>query len=350
MRLLSPAFVPIRGNRTPSAAWATTGAIPCGAIVLLRLREAASGPLPEGITIGLAVVGGLAAVVAAVVALRRSEAPMIVGRALCVAAAAPVIALTGVAGASAGAAVAAGICSLMLATALTPAWEQIGRGRGGTVLATFALGAAGSLPIGFGITALILELSATVSIGRPAAALVAALGLAGLLGAAAAVRAAARIATEGNLEAAQRYPSVLASAAAVASLVAAVVPGTIATSVLVSLNSGGLTEPIGAVAIRADAGDWSGGYVLVACAIVAAGVWAFATLAGWTLLAPRRPGDTPAAPMRAVGLGVARRLRPLAVRGNTFLRQTDEWLVVQPQLVVVIGGAIVLIVFAQLFH
>ena len=112
----------------------------------------------------------------------------------------------------------------------------------------------------------------------------------------------------------------------------------------------GLTEPIGAVAIRADAGDWSGGYVLVACAIVAAGVWAFATLAGWTLLAPRRPGDTPAAPMRAVGLGVARRLRPLAVRGNTFLRQTDEWLVVQPQLVVVIGGAIVLIVFAQLFH
>ena len=97
MRLLSPAFVPIRGNRTPSAAWATTGAIPCGAIVLLRLREAASGPLPEGITIGLAVVGGLAAVVAAVVALRRSEAPMIVGRALCVAAAAPVIALTGVA-------------------------------------------------------------------------------------------------------------------------------------------------------------------------------------------------------------------------------------------------------------
>lgn len=350
MRLLSPAFVPIRGNRTPSAAWATTGAIPCGAIVLLRLREAASGPLPEGITIGLAVVGGLAAVVAAVVALRRSGAPMIVGRALCVAAAAPVIALTGVAGASAGAAVAAGICSLMLATALTPAWEQIGRGRGGTVLATFALGAAGSLPIGFGITALILELSATVSIGRPAAALVAALGLAGLLGAAAAVRAAARIATEGNLEAAQRYPSVLASAAAVASLVAAVVPGTIATSVLVSLNSGGLTEPIGAVAIRADAGDWSGGYVLVACAIVAAGVWAFATLAGWTLLAPRRPGDTPAAPMRAVGLGVARRLRPLAVRGNTFLRQTDEWLVVQPQLVVVIGGAIVLIVFAQLFH
>ena len=67
----------------------------------------------------------------------------------------------------------------MLVTALTPAWEHIGRGRGGTALAAFALGAAGSLPIGFGITALILELSATVSIGRPGAALLAALGVGG---------------------------------------------------------------------------------------------------------------------------------------------------------------------------
>ena len=350
IRLLSPAFVPIRGNRTPSAAWATTGAIPCGAIVLLRLREAAGGPLPEGITIGLAVVGGAAAVAAAVVALRRSGAPVMVGRALCVASAAPVVALTGIAGASAGAAVAAGICALMLVSALTPAWEQIGRGRGGTVLAAFALGAAGSLPIGFGITALILELSATVSIGRPGAALVAALGLSGLLAAAAAVRAAARIATEGNHEASQRYPSVLATAAAAVSFVAALIPGTVATSVLASLNSGGLTEPIGAVAIRADAGDWSGGYVVVACAIVAAGVWAFATLAGWTLVAPRRSDATPATSTRALGLAMARRLRPLAIRGNAFLHQTDDWLVVQPQLVVVFGGAVALIVFAQLFH
>ncbi len=350
IRLLSPAFVPIRGNRTPSAAWATTGAIPCGAIVLLRLREAAGGPLPEGITISLAVVGGMAAVAAAVVALRRSGAPVIVGRALCVASAAPVIALTGIAGASAGAAVAAGICALMLVSALTPAWEHIGRGRGGTVLAAYALGAAGSLPVGFGITALILELSATVSIGRPGAALVAALGLSGLLAAAAAIRAAARIAIEGKPEAPQRYPSVLATAAAVVSFVAALVPGTVATSVLASLNSGGLTEPIGAVAIRADAGDWSGGYVVVACAIVAAGVWAFATLAGWTLVAPRLSASTPPTSTRSVGLAMARRLRPLAIRGNAFLHQTDDWLVVQPQLVMVFGGAVALIVFAQLFH
>ena len=345
MRLLSPAFVPIRGTRTPTAAWATTGAIPCGAIVLLRLREAAAGPLPGQITIGLAAVGGAAAIVAVVVALRRSGVPVVVGRALCVVAASPVIALTGIAGASAGAAVAAGVCSLMLVTALTPAWEHIGRGRGGMALAAFAFGAAGALPIGFGITALILELSATVSIGRPGAALLAALGVAGLLGAVAAVRAAARLLTSDAGRDYRRYPSVLATAAAVVSVIAAVVPGRIATSVLAALNSGGLTEPIGATAIRSDAGDWAGGYVVVAFVIVAAGVWAFATLAGWSLAAPSMSNAPAADARRVVGLGFVRRLRPAMVRGNAWLRQTDEWLVGQPRLVVVLLGALLAIAF-----
>jgi hypothetical protein len=350
VRLLSPAFVPIRGSRTPTAAWATTGAIPCGAIVILRLREAAAGPLPEQITIALATFGGVAALVAVAVALRHARLPVLAGRALCVVAAAPVVALTGIAGPAAGAAIAAGVCSLMLVTALTPAWEQIGRGRGGTALAALALGAAGSLPIGFGITALILELSATVSIGRPAAALLAALGVSGCLGAAAAVRAAARIVTQRNDEPRARYPSVLATAAAVVSVVAAVVPGTVATSVLASLSSGGLTEPIGAAAIRATAGDWAGGYILVAFVIVAAGAWAFATLMGWALVTPPPPDVGRRSAPRAVRLRVVRSLRPLAIRGNAFLHQTDDWLVVQPQLLVVLGGAIALILLVQLIH
>jgi len=350
VRLLSPAFVPIRGSRTPTAAWATTGAIPCGAIVLLRLREAAAGPLPEHITIALATFGGVAALVAVAVALRHTRLPVLAGRGLCVVAAAPVVALTGIAGPSAGAAIAAGVCSLMLVTALTPAWEQIGRGRGGTALAALALGAAGSLPIGFGITALILELSATVSIGRPGAALLAALGVSGCLGAAAAVRAAARIVTEGDDGSRPRYPSVLATSAAVVSVVAAVVPGTVATSVLASLSSGGLTEPIGATAIRAIAGDWAGGYILVAFVIVAAGAWSFATLMGWALVTPPPPDVVPMSAPRAVGLRVVRSLRPLAVRGNAFLHQTDDWLVLQPQLLVVLGGAIALILLVQLIR
>jgi hypothetical protein len=349
LRLLSPAFVPIRGTRTPTAAWATTGAIPCGAIVLLRLREGAAGPLPQGITIGLAAVGGAAAIVAAVVALRRSSVAVVAGRALCVVAAGPVIALTGIAGASAGAAIATGLCSLMLVTALTPAWEQVARGRGGALLAAYSFGAAGALPIGLGITALILELSATVSLGRPGAALLAALGVAGLLGAAAAVQAAVRVPATGGRAANHRgFPSILATVAAVVSLAAAVVPGRIATSVLAALNPGGPIEPIGAVAIRSDAGDWSGGYVVLAFVVVAAGVWAFATLAGWSLATPSSSGDRPAAGAgQAVGLGAARRLRPAAARGSSWLQKTDEWLVVQPTLVVVLLGAILAIVFVH---
>ncbi|MHB8488712.1 MAG: hypothetical protein ACYDCS_10015 [Candidatus Dormibacteria bacterium] len=351
VRLLSPAFVPIRGSRSPTAAWATTGAIPCGAIVLLRLREAAAGPLPEAIAVGLATVGGVAAILAVVVALGRSDVPAVAGRALCVGAAAPVIALTGIAGAAAGAAVAAGICAVMLVTALTPAWEHVGRGRGGAALAALSLGAAGSLPIGFGITALILELSATVSIGRPGAALLAPLGLAGVLGAAAAVQAASRILTSGREVENNRSPSVLGAVAVVVSLVAAVVPATVATSVLAAISAGGLTEPIGAAAIRTSAGDWSGGYIVIAFVIVAAGVWALATLTGWpavTRSPSREHADGAATPM--LGLGVARQLRPAAIRGSAWLRQVDDWLVVQPQLVVVIGGAILAIVLLPLIH
>ena len=275
---------------------------------------------------------------------------MIAGRALCVVVAAPVVALTGIAGPSAGAAIAAGVCSLILVTALTPAWEQVGRGRGGTALAALALGAAGALPVGFGITALILELSATVSVGRPGAALLAALGLSGCLGAAAAVRAAAIIVTQRDAGSRTRYPSVLATAAAVVSVVAAIVPGTVATSVLASLSSGGLTEPIGAAAIRATAGDWSGGYILVAFVVVAAGAWSFATLMGWAPAARPPEEIRPLSATRAVGLRVVRGLRPAALRGNAFLHLTDDWLVVQPQLVVVLGGAVALILLFQLIH
>ena len=349
LRLVSPAFVPIRGSRIPTAAWATTGAIPCGAIVLLRLREAAAGPLPEGITIGLAAAGGIAALLAVMVALRRSALPVVAGRALCVIAAAPVVALTGIAGSAASAAIAAGICAVMLASALTPAWEHVGRGRGGRVLGAFALGAAGALPLGFGITALILELSAAVAIGRPGAALLAALGVAGILGAAAAARAALRLFASDD-RSGDRSPSVLAAVAAIVSLVAALVPGTIATSVLAALSSGSLTEPIGAAALRTQAGDWAGGYIVVAFVIVAAGVWSFATLAGWAPAAATQSDQRPAAAMRPVGLGVVRRLRPASGRGSAWLHKTDAWLVVQPQLVVVLGGAILAIVLLQVIH
>jgi formate hydrogenlyase subunit 3/multisubunit Na+/H+ antiporter MnhD subunit len=343
-RLLATSFVPVRGNRTPTAAWAATGAIPCGALVLLRLREVVGGPLPQEIAVTLAVVGGVAGLWAAALALRWSGVPPVAGRALCVIAAAPVVALAGVASPAADAAVAAGICSLMLVAALTPAWERIGRGRAGIGLAALALGVAGSLPIGFGITALILELAATVSIGRAGAALLAALGLAALLGAAAAMRTARAIVTTAGPAGDGRRPSALAAVAAAASLVGAVIPGAAATTVLVALSPGGLTEPIGVAAIRSAAGDWSGGYLIVALVVIAAGVWSFTTLAERSLVAaPALERDSDTGAVQALGLRPARAVRPALVRGATWLRQLDEWLVVQPQLALVLVGAIVAI-------
>jgi hypothetical protein len=349
-RLLATAFVPVRGNRTPTAAWAATGAIPCGAIVLLRLREVVDGPLPQQIAIMLAAVGGLAAVWAAVLALRWSSVPAVAGRALCVIAAAPVVALSGVASAAADAAVAAGICALMLIASLTPAWERVARGRTGRGLAVLALGIAGSLPMGFGMTALILELAATVSMGRAGAALLAALGLGTLLGAAAGVRAASRIALSPRTGDAGERLSPLAAVAALASLAGAIVPGAAAATVLAALRPGGLAVPVGAAAIRSAAGDWSGGYLLVALVVIAAGVWALATLWGATL--PTRPSvafETEPVGVQALGLRPARRLRPILLRAGTGLSRLDEWLIVQPQLALALGGAIVAIIAADVF-
>jgi hypothetical protein len=344
-RLLAPAFVPVRGSRAPTAAWAATGAIPCGAIVLLRLRETVDGPLPPAIAIALGAMGGIAALWAAVLALRWSGVPSVAGRALCVIAAAPVVALSGVAGPAANVAVAAGICSLMLVASLTPAWERIGRGRAGPALAALALGAAGALPVGFGITALILELAATISIGRPGAALLAALGLAALLGAAAAVRTAAAIlASRRSQLRVARQSSALAIVAAAASVLGAIVPGATATTVLAALSPGGLTVPIGVAAIRSAAGDWSGGYLVVATLLIAAGVWAFATLAELPLVTAALPEREMApAAAQALGLRPARRLRPALLRGARWLGDSDDWLMVQPQLGLVLGGAILAI-------
>jgi formate hydrogenlyase subunit 3/multisubunit Na+/H+ antiporter MnhD subunit len=344
-RLLAPAFVPVRGSRTPTAAWAATGAIPCGAIVLLRLREAVDGMFPLSIAIALGAVGGAAALWAAFLALRWSGVPSVAGRALCVIAAAPIVAVSGRIGPAANAAVAAGICSLMLVAALTPAWERIGRGRAGVGLAALALGAAGALPVGFGITALILELASTISLGRAGVALLAALGLAGLLGAAAAVRTASAIlAARGSRPRVRERVSALAVVAAAGSLAGAIVPGAIATTVLVALSPGGLTVPIGVTAIRSAAGDWSGGYLVIATLLVAAGVWAFATLAELPLVtAPIAERELAPAAAQALGLRPARRIRPALIRGARWLADIDDWLMVQPQLALVLGGAILAI-------
>ncbi len=310
--------------------------------MLLRLREVAAGPLPEGITITLAALGGLAAVLAAAVALRRAGVPVVAGRALCVIAAAPVVALTGIAGPAAGAAVSAGICAVMLVSALTPAWEQVAAGRAGTALAAFALAAAGSLPVGFGITALILELAASVTIGRAGGALVAALGLGAVLGAAAAVQSVARVvaARDQRSDPGSR-PSALAGAAALVSLVAGVVPGATATVVLAALSSGALPSRS---APRPSAATPATGPAATS-----------SSPASWSRQGYGPSPPSPASPWGSHGnttrsrhasrprqSGYAWRGPPAraSVRVSTWVAQLDEWLVVQPQLLLVIVGAV----------
>ena len=143
----------------------------------------------------------------------------------------------------------------------------------------------------------------------------------------------------------------LGAVAAVVSLIAAVLPGTIATSVLAALSSGGLTEPIGAAAIRTNAGDWSGGYIVVAFVIVAAGAWAFATLVGWALVTASPPTRMPpAAAARPWGSGSPGGCGRPRFGGARGCARSDDWLVVQPQLMVVLGGAILAILLFQLIH
>ena len=144
----------------------------------------------------------------------------------------------------------------------------------------------------------------------------------------------------------------LALLAAVLSLVAALVPGTIATSVLTALNSGGVTEPIGV------ARDPDGRRRLVgrlhrrgvpdrrsrrlgirdACRVVADVV---------AISAGRVRRRTVLASPASASPGRSGRLR---VRASAWLRQVDDWLVVQPQLVVVFGGAVLGLVLTQFIH
>jgi hypothetical protein len=105
-------------------------------------------------------------------------------------------------------------------------------------------------------------------------------------------------------------------------------------------------EPIGAAGIRSAAGDWAGGYLVVALVVVAAGVWAFSTLSGMALVTLRAQGQPrePAVNELALGLRPARAIRPVLVRGASVLAQLDEWLAVQPQLPLIFGGAVLALV------
>ncbi|HZB98306.1 MAG TPA: hypothetical protein VE219_06880 [Candidatus Sulfotelmatobacter sp.] len=353
LRLFQPGAIPLVAWRRSSSAW-TSAAGPCGAIVLLRLGQIEGDPPSVSLTVGLAVAGGLAALLGSIEALRQSADARRAGRALCLAAAGPVVALAGIGGTQARGALAAGIVSLLLVLASGAAWasREISSRRS-RALAVLALIGAGGLPTAFATTALMLELATLAALGTPALPVLCALTVSAALSALAAMRASltiiaspARGGVEGTSER-HRWNGGLRLDAALpiaVSAVAALAPGFAVTTVVTGLAGVGGVVVLDAAAVRAPGGGWAGGYLLVAAAISAA-----LFLSALALTVER--SDSGRAPVARADLGspsrpelllplivAARHLAARPVRRLTGgVRAIDAWLVGEPHLPLVLA-------------
>jgi hypothetical protein len=340
-RLAAPALAP-GGRQRLLAAWGATGAVPVAAVVLLRLRAAVSGAMPTAATAFSLGLGACLAVAAAILALRNRHDPFRAGRSLLLLQAALALSLTGASGAAAATGVAAGMVALELSVAAAPLWERPPSGHP-RWLAAGALLSAGSLPVGAGATAALLELSAVTALGRPLSLLVVPLGGAVIAGAAAAGAASMRAVTA---EPRRRGPvSPLPVTALLAGAAAAVLPGLAASGLIDSLAAGGVARSSGAATVLSPGGGWAGGYFGVAALVL--GVMA---VSGLELTGLRVPGRDPEQlearsilllPLRPL-VGLRLRMRQAAAA----LDRVDGWLALQPQLpmvVVVAVGALLLV-------
>jgi len=339
-RLLAPALQPSGRN----LAWAAVAAVPAGAVVLLRLRAAAGGPLPTAVTVLLAGIGAAAAIRGALVAARSYRTPTLAGRGLLLAAAGPPIALIGLSTDAALTAAAAGFCALELSAAAAPLWSRITDATYTRWFAAAALLAAGGLPAGFGTAALCLGLGAVASQGRAAAPLLLSIGVAAVVAAIAAVRCTAG-ALAAPRETPDGRPSPLALLAVALSGLAALLPGGVATTAVAALapTNVGYSADLGTV--RGPQGGWAGGYVLVAGAWLVLVVVSGLRLVGVRLVADR--GDRAAGPdggLRLV-LGPRRAVRRPLRRALAATAAVDRWLVVQPQLPLLLAAALLAILF-----
>jgi hypothetical protein len=341
VRLLSPAIVPVRGAGLPSGTLAAVAAVPCGAAMILRLRDAAGGAaLPTSAQIVLDVLGSMAALGGAAAAMRYWRSPAVAGRGLCLAVAGPVLVVTGMAGAAAATAVAAGLCSLELAVAASTAWERVEVAD--RWLAPAAFLAAGGLPTGFGTTALVLELGAVAVLGRARLALLAVLLIA-TVGAAGAATTMAWAAFRSRSRGLSALPLV-AVVAVVLSALAAALPGGTAATVVGLLAGGGVSRPAGAGAVLGPGGGWAGGYFLIAGLFLAIAGAAALRLSGIRLPheSARRPA--PALVPGPLPLQLWRALRGPVSFALFVASRVDEWLIVQPQLPLLVGGTVLALI------
>lgn len=348
VRLLAPAIAPLR-TTVATAAWAATAAVPTGAVMLLRLREAAGGVEPAAGTATLAAAGALIALGGVAIMARRNASPAVAGRGLCLAVAGPVIALAGVNAAIAATAVAAGVGALEMAAASSAAWERAGDSTAERGLAAAALVASAGLPLGFGATAVVLELSAALGIGAAGLPLVIIVGLAAVAAAAAAVRVGGAMLRRGTGTVPRHdWPSPLGVAGLAAAVAGAVVPGAFAGWLNGGLGASGTLADAGAAAVSGPAGGWPGGYFAVAAAVLVAGCLAALSLSG-VRLPPLEQARVPeAAPARLpAGLARARMLRRGVREFQRVVPLVDGWVLQQPQLPLIAAGGLLAVVLIR---
>ena len=341
IRLLAPAVVPLRTTVT-TAAWAATAAVPTGAVMLVRLREAAGGAEPVAGSVTLVVCGVAIAAGGALLLAVRTASPSRAGRGLCLAVAGPIVAVAGLPEAIAATAVAAGIGALEIAVAASVLWERTGPHAADRGLAAAALIVAGGLPLGFGATAVLLELSAAIGLGRVGLPLLLGLGFVALATVVGAVRLAGATFRRGaaaGVAGSRRAPllGVLAVAAAAAG---AIIPGAFAGWLNAAFGATGTLADTGAAAVTGPAGGWPGGYFAVAGLVLGAACVAALSLAGVPLRAPDAvPISRPAA-SSPIPLAAARRLRAPRRALRRALPLLDGWIAQQPQLPLIAAGGL----------
>jgi hypothetical protein len=330
VQLISPALAPSGAGRP----WAAIAAVPCGAAVLLRLRNLA-GPLPTSVVVVMAVAGALIAVWGAVVAGRSVRAPGPSGRGLLLIGAGLPVAVVGMSADAAGSAAAAALGALELSVGAAALWTMPSWSRSQRGLTAFAMLVAGNLPVGLGLSAAVLTLGAAASLGLAGAALLVALGMSVTAGAVVSLRSALTLLQRPVDESVHPLPP-LAMLALLLSAVVAVLPGIAVVPVLSALAPQ-TAIAADAAALRGPQGGWSGGYFALAAAWLTIVVVSSMTLIGRTAPANLEQAAPPAArPPWVAMLRLRRYAGGAVVLGLDRARALDRWLVSQPRLPMVL--------------
>jgi hypothetical protein len=374
-RLLAAGWWPGAAGGRSTRSWLAIGAVPCGAAALLRLGAATGGAEDPGFTVVLATFGTAAALWGAVAAWRWKHESRRAGRALLTASAGTLVVIAGLPGGAGG--FAAGVVALELALLAAPAWSRPTLpSRSGRALAATALAAAGGLPIGFGTTAVVLELGAIASLGRPYVPLLLALGMAAVVAAGGGLVAArqaiglaalparqAEVASElsgdGEVSSLRESPhagegasppgllrrAVLprpdAAVALALGAAAALLPGVVGALLLGPLVGSDAPVAIDAATLHGPGGPWPGGYLSLALLVVLLGVVSAGLALGVPFPHPAHGerGPRPRPAWVAV-VGVRRALGPPARGLGRGLARVDAWLVTQPGLVFTVVAAL----------